>query len=39
MLRESEQSRTRSAVSEGTIIVRNTLGASDLVGLNRDLYG
>ena len=36
MLRESEQSRTRSAVSEGTIIVRNPLGASDLVGLNRD---
>ncbi|SDZ34247.1 hemagglutinin repeat-containing protein, partial [Pseudomonas sp. NFIX28] len=35
-LSESDHSRTRSAVSEGTIIVRNPEGANDLVGLNRD---
>ncbi|PIF52660.1 filamentous hemagglutinin [Pseudomonas sp. 29] len=35
-LNESDKSHTRSAVSEGTIIVRNPEGAQDLVGLNRD---
>ncbi|NWE49692.1 hemagglutinin repeat-containing protein, partial [Pseudomonas gingeri] len=35
-LSESDQSKTRSAVSEGTIIVRNAAGANDLTGLNRD---
>ncbi|WP_277593093.1 hemagglutinin repeat-containing protein [Pseudomonas chlororaphis] len=35
-LNESDHSRTQSAVSEGTIIVRNPEGANDLVGLNRD---
>lgn len=35
-LEESDHSKTRSAVSEGTIIVRNAEGANDLVGLNRD---
>nr|WP_223555677.1 hemagglutinin repeat-containing protein [Pseudomonas sp. BF-R-01] len=35
-LSDSDQSKTRSAVSEGTIIVRNPQGANDLVGLNRD---
>ncbi|NWD75824.1 hemagglutinin repeat-containing protein [Pseudomonas gingeri] len=35
-LSESGESKTRSAVSEGTIIVRNAEGANDLVGLNRD---
>ncbi|NWA10194.1 hemagglutinin repeat-containing protein [Pseudomonas gingeri] len=35
-LSESDHSYTRSAVSEGTIIVRNAAGANDLVGLNRD---
>ncbi|WP_123414700.1 hemagglutinin repeat-containing protein [Pseudomonas brassicacearum] len=35
-LSESDKSHTRSAVSEGTIIVRNPEGAKDLVGLNRD---
>jgi len=35
-LSESDHSKTRSAVSEGTIIVRNAEGANDLVGLNRD---
>jgi filamentous hemagglutinin len=35
-LEDSDQSKTRSAVSEGTIIVRNTAGVNDLVGLNRD---
>ncbi|EJM04483.1 hemagluttinin repeat protein, partial [Pseudomonas sp. GM102] len=35
-LTDSDKSKTRSAVSEGTIIVRNPEGASDLVGLNRD---
>ncbi|MBV6754493.1 hemagglutinin repeat-containing protein, partial [Pseudomonas chlororaphis] len=35
-LSESGESKTRSAVSEGTIIVRNADGANDLVGLNRD---
>jgi len=35
-LNESDSSKTRSAVSEGTIIVRNAEGANDLVGLNRD---
>lgn len=35
-LNDSDQSKTRSAVSEGTIIVRNPEGANDLVGLNRD---
>jgi len=33
---ESDSSKTRSAVSEGTIIVRDAAGAYDLVGLNRD---
>ncbi|WP_256662999.1 hemagglutinin repeat-containing protein [Pseudomonas sp. 91RF] len=36
-LEDSDHSSTRSAVSEGTIIIRNTVaGANDLVGLNRD---
>ncbi|MGU3347441.1 two-partner secretion domain-containing protein [Pseudomonas monsensis] len=35
-LDDSDHSSTRSAVSEGTIIVRNAAGANDLVGLNRD---
>ena len=35
-LEESDHSKTRSAVSEGTIIVRNAEGVNDLVGLNRD---
>lgn len=35
-LSESDKSWTRSAVSEGTIIVRNPEGAQDLVGLSRD---
>ncbi|WP_367374514.1 hemagglutinin repeat-containing protein [Pseudomonas lini] len=35
-LSESDKSHTRSAVSEGTIIVRNPEGAQDTVGLNRD---
>lgn len=35
-LSDSDHSSTRSAVSEGTIIVRNAEGANDLVGLNRD---
>ncbi|EJL96298.1 hemagluttinin repeat protein, partial [Pseudomonas sp. GM102] len=35
-LEESDHSKTRSAVSEGTIIVRNAEGANDLIGLNRD---
>jgi len=35
-LSDSDYSSTRSAVSEGTIIVRNAEGANDLVGLNRD---
>jgi filamentous hemagglutinin len=35
-LNDSDKSKTRSAVSEGTIIVRNPEGANDLVGLNRD---
>ncbi|WP_392397827.1 hemagglutinin repeat-containing protein, partial [Pseudomonas corrugata] len=35
-LSESDKSHTRSAVSEGTIIVRNPEGAKDVVGLNRD---
>ena len=35
-LSESDKSHTRSAVSEGTIIVRNPEGSRDLVGLNRD---
>jgi filamentous hemagglutinin len=35
-LSESDKSATRSAVSEGTIIVRNPQGSEDLVGLNRD---
>ncbi|WP_415765245.1 hemagglutinin repeat-containing protein [Pseudomonas sp. ZB1P45] len=35
-LNDSDHSSTRSAVSEGTIIVRNAAGANDLVGLNRD---
>jgi filamentous hemagglutinin len=35
-LNDSDHSSTRSAVSEGTIIVRNAEGANDLVGLNRD---
>jgi len=35
-LNDSDHSYTRSAVSEGTIVVRNPEGAGDLVGLNRD---
>ncbi|WDU62109.1 hemagglutinin repeat-containing protein [Pseudomonas poae] len=35
-LNDSDHSHTRSAVSEGTIVVRNAEGANDLVGLNRD---
>ncbi len=35
-LNDSDHSSTRSAVSEGSIIVRNAEGANDLVGLNRD---
>ncbi|BBH31958.1 hemagglutinin repeat-containing protein [Pseudomonas sp. St290] len=35
-LSESDKSHTRSAVSDGTIIVRNPEGAKDVVGLNRD---
>ncbi|MBI6616786.1 hemagglutinin repeat-containing protein [Pseudomonas corrugata] len=35
-LSESDKSHTRSAVSEGTIIVRNPEGAQDTAGLNRD---
>ncbi|MCJ8207310.1 hemagglutinin repeat-containing protein [Pseudomonas sp. RGM2987] len=35
-LKEDDHSYTRSAVSEGTIVVRNPEGANDLVGLNRD---
>ncbi|WP_454835974.1 two-partner secretion domain-containing protein [Pseudomonas lini] len=35
-LEDSDHSSTRSAVSEGTIIVRNTAGVNDLIGLNRD---
>ncbi|MCD5970388.1 two-partner secretion domain-containing protein [Pseudomonas quasicaspiana] len=35
-LSEDASSDTRSAVSDGTIIVRNAEGANDLVGLNRD---
>lgn len=35
-LKEDERSHTRSAVSDGTIVVRNPEGANDLVGLNRD---
>jgi len=36
MLKESDSSKTRSAVSPGTIVVRDAAGANDLVGLNRD---
>ncbi|AZD00799.1 hemagglutinin repeat-containing protein [Pseudomonas chlororaphis] len=35
-LKESDHSSTRSAISEGTITVRDPAGAQDLVGLNRD---
>ncbi|SET47974.1 filamentous hemagglutinin [Pseudomonas sp. NFR09] len=35
-LKEKDHSYTRSAVSKGTIVVRNADGANDLVGLNRD---
>ncbi len=35
-LKDDERSHTRSAVSDGTIEVRNPEGANDLVGLNRD---
>ncbi|WP_342308675.1 hemagglutinin repeat-containing protein [Pseudomonas fluorescens] len=35
-LNDSDHSYTRSAVSEGTIVVRNPEGAGDLIGLNRD---
>ena len=35
-LKDDDRSHTRSAVSEGTIVVRNPEGANDLVGLNRD---
>ncbi|MCP2055748.1 UNVERIFIED_ORG: filamentous hemagglutinin [Pseudomonas fluorescens] len=36
LLKESDSSKTRSAVSPGTIIVRDAAGAYDIVGLNRD---
>ncbi|QLG91201.1 hemagglutinin repeat-containing protein [Pseudomonas yamanorum] len=36
MLKESDSSKTRSAVSPGTIVVRDAAGANDLVGLSRD---
>ncbi|MBI6631740.1 hemagglutinin repeat-containing protein [Pseudomonas paralactis] len=36
VLSETDSSKTRAAVSEGTIIVRDPEGANDLVGLNRD---
>ncbi|WP_235195310.1 hemagglutinin repeat-containing protein [Pseudomonas brassicacearum] len=36
MLADSDSSKTRSAVSPGTITVRDAAGANDLVGLNRD---
>lgn len=36
LLKESDSSKTRSAVSPGTIIVRDAAGAYDVVGLNRD---
>ncbi|RMT66108.1 hypothetical protein ALP43_02158 [Pseudomonas azotoformans] len=36
VLSESDSSKTRAAVSEGTIIVRDPEGTNDLVGLNRD---
>ncbi|MGE7956727.1 hemagglutinin repeat-containing protein [Pseudomonas sp. NPDC089530] len=35
-LKESDHSSTRSAVSEGTITIRDPAGSQDLVGLNRD---
>ncbi|CAN1596855.1 filamentous hemagglutinin [Pseudomonas mediterranea] len=35
-LKDSDHSTTRSAVSEGTITVRNAAGVNDLVGLSRD---
>ncbi len=35
-LSDSDHSSTRSAVSEGTIVVRSAEGVNDLVGLNRD---
>ena len=35
-LKDNDRSYTRSAVSEGSIEVRNPEGANDLVGLNRD---
>jgi filamentous hemagglutinin len=35
-LSDADHSSTRSAVSEGTITVRNAAGANDLIGLNRD---
>ncbi len=34
--RKKDHSYTRSAVSEGTIVVRSAEGANDLVGLNHD---
>ena len=36
LLKDSDKSKTQSAISEGTITVRNPDGANDLVGLNRD---
>ncbi|WP_371919154.1 hemagglutinin repeat-containing protein [Pseudomonas sp. GW460-R15] len=35
-LTDSDHGKTRSAVSEGTIVVRSAEGVNDLVGLNRD---
>ncbi|MFJ4145286.1 hemagglutinin repeat-containing protein [Pseudomonas sp. NPDC089734] len=35
-LNDSDKSFTRSAVSEGVIVVRNPEGSGDLIGLNRD---
>nr|WP_238542590.1 hemagglutinin repeat-containing protein [Pseudomonas sp. GM102] len=36
LLGESDHSKTRGAVSEGSMTVRNSAGANDLIGLNRD---
>ena len=36
LLKDSDKSKTQSAISEGTITIRNPDGANDLAGLNRD---
>ncbi|MEX5552016.1 two-partner secretion domain-containing protein [Pseudomonas pergaminensis] len=36
LLKESDSSKSRSAISPGTIDVRSADGANDLIGLNRD---